>query len=201
MANILHIKSSILGEAGQSNALSQNFVEQYASTHVGSEVVTRDLGENPVPHLTGEAIGGFGLAEGERNATQEEALRLSNKLINELREADVVVLGLPMYNFGVPSALKAWIDYVARAGETFRYTEMGPEGLLKGKKAYVLAARGGKYFGTAADSQTAFINTFFNFIGISDIEIIYAEGLAMGDEPRTQALDEANRRVKTLAAA
>ncbi len=201
MTKLLQIKSSILGSNSTSSALSQKFIDQYLATNGGSELVVRDLDQTPVPHLTGEAFGGFGLAADERNAAQAEAAALSDDLINELREADVIVLGLPMYNFGVPSLLKAWIDYVARAGETFRYTEQGPEGLLKGKKAYVFAARGGKYLGTEADTQTGFITTFLNFVGITDIEFVFAEGLAMGDEPRAEALKDAEAELNSLLAA
>jgi FMN-dependent NADH-azoreductase len=201
MTKLLQINSSILGDASQSSLLSQKFVDQYLATHNGSELQVRDLGADPVPHLTGEAIGGFGFEIADRSEAQKEAANLSNALIAELKAADVIVLGLPMYNFGVPSALKAWIDYVARAGETFTYTEQGPQGLLTGKKAYVFATRGGKYLGTDFDTQTGFIQTFFGFIGITDVEIIYAEGLAMGDEPRNEALSAADAKLLELAAA
>lgn len=201
MTKLLQINSSILGSASTSSALSQKFVDEFLISNSGSELVVRDLGETPVPHLTGEAIGGFGLAAEARNSAQAEAAALSDTLMNELRAADVIVLGVPMYNFGVPSTLKAWIDYVARAGETFRYTELGPEGLLKGKKAYVVATRGGKYLGTAADTQTGFIITFLNFVGITDFEFVYAEGLAMGDEPRAEAFKDAEAQLSGLAAA
>ena len=111
----------------------------------------------------------------------------------------LLVIGLPMYNFGVPSSLKAWFDHVARAGTTFRYTEQGPEGLMKGKKVYVLATRGGYHAGTAADQQTPFVRRFLSFLGMDDVEFVYAEGLATGDENRQQALDEANARLAVLA--
>jgi len=201
MTNILHIKSSILGDAGQSNQISQKFVDQYLITHGGSELTVRDLSENPIPHLTGEAIGGYALAPENRTEAQAEAAALSDTLINELRTADIIVMGLPMYNFGVSSSMKAWIDYVARAGETFTYTENGPVGLLKGKKAYIFAARGGKYVGTPTDTQTGFIETILKFFGIVDYEIVYAEGLNMGDEPKADALAAANVKVAELAAA
>ncbi|GLQ07428.1 FMN-dependent NADH-azoreductase [Sneathiella chinensis] len=200
MVKVLHLKSSILGDAGQSNQLSQRFVDQYLSTVSGSSVTLRDLGENPVPHLTGEAVVGFGLPDAERTAAQTAAKELSDALIAELRDHDVLVIGLPMYNFSIPSTLKAWIDYVARVGETFRYTETGPEGLLKGKKAYVIAARGGKYVGTPADTQTSFMKTILGFVGITDVEFIFAEGLNMGDEARTAGLTEAEEEMGRLIA-
>jgi len=124
----------------------------------------------------------------------------SDALIAELRSADVVVIGLPMYNFGVPSTLKTYFDHVARAGETFRYTANGPEGLLQGKRACVIATRGGRYAGTARDLQSAFVRQFLGFIGITDVEFVYAEGLAMGEEARVAALAEAGKRIEQLAA-
>ncbi|WP_169568270.1 FMN-dependent NADH-azoreductase [Sneathiella limimaris] len=201
MTKILYLKSSILGEHSASNGLSQKFVDQYLATHSGSELIERDLGANPIPHLTGEALGGFGADEADRSPAQVEAANLSDQLIDELKSSDVIVLGLPMYNFGVPSALKAWIDYVAVAGKTFRYTEMGAQGLVQGKKVYIFATRGGKYVGTPADTQTGFMNTFLNFIGITDIEYVYAEGLALGEDPKTEAVQSAEEQLEVLAAA
>jgi FMN-dependent NADH-azoreductase len=125
----------------------------------------------------------------------------SDALIDELRAADVIVLGLPMYNFGVPSSLKAYFDHVARAGVTFRYTEKGAEGMLKGKKAYVFATRGGLYAGTPADTQTTYVRDFLRFIGIDDVEFVYAEGLAMGEAPKENALAAANRSIERLVRA
>jgi FMN-dependent NADH-azoreductase len=124
----------------------------------------------------------------------------SDALIAELEAADVIVLGLPMYNFGVPSTLKAYFDHVARAGVTFRYTADGPQGLLGGKKAYVLAARGGRYAGTPLDTQSDFVRQFLGFLGIRDVEFIYAEGLAMGDAHRDGALSHAGECIQQLAA-
>jgi len=124
----------------------------------------------------------------------------SDRLIDELRAADVVVLGLPMYNFGVPSSLKAYFDHVARAGVTFRYTAQGPQGLLTGKKGYVLATRGGFYRGTSRDSQSSYVRDFFAFLGIDDVEFIYAEGLAVSPDKRDTALDAANSSIAQLAA-
>jgi FMN-dependent NADH-azoreductase len=124
----------------------------------------------------------------------------SDALIEELRRADVLVLGLPMYNFGVPSTLRAYFDHVARAGVTFRYTPEGPVGLLTGKKAYVVATRGGRYAGTTADLQSAYVRQFLGFIGIREVEFIYAEGLALGAEQRERAIAAAEARIEALAA-
>src|SRR5207237_7970112 len=125
---------------------------------------------------------------------------LSAALIDELHRADVIVLGLPMYNFGLPSALKAYFDHIARAGVTFRYSEKGPVGLLTGKKVYVFAARGGLYAGTPLDTQTAYVRDMLRFLGIDDVEFVYAEGLAIGAERKAAALSQAQRAIERLAA-
>ena len=122
----------------------------------------------------------------------------SDSLISELKSADVVVLGLPMYNFGVPSMLKAYIDHVARAGETFRYTEKGPIGLVTGKRVYVFAARGGVYAGTPLDTQTKYVRDIFGFMGMKEVEFVYAEGLAISDANKLQSIERANGQVDQL---
>jgi FMN-dependent NADH-azoreductase len=137
---------------------------------------------------------------GERTAAQAEHVAYSDALIGELERADVIVLGLPMYNFGIPSTLKAYFDQIARAGRTFRYTQSGSEGLLKGKRAIVIATRGGRYAGTPLDSQTGYVRDFLRFLGIRDVEFVYAEGLALGEEPRAAALANARQAILALAA-
>ena len=124
----------------------------------------------------------------------------SDALIAELKRADVIVLGLPMYNFGVPSQLKSYFDHIARAGETFRYTATGPVGLLTGKKAYVFAARGGLYAGTALDTQTSYVRDFLRFVGIADVEFVYAEGLPISAESKAAGLARATAEIERLAA-
>jgi FMN-dependent NADH-azoreductase len=199
--NILQLDSSLFAGEGQSSRLAEQFVATLRREHPGTSVVRRDLARDPVPHLTAERFQGFGLAAGARNLEQQRAAELSDTLIGELRDADVLVLGLPMYNFGVPSTLKAWIDHVARAGLTFRYTAQGPQGLLGGRKAYVFATRGGTYAGTSLDTQSAYIRDFLAFLGIVDVEFVYAEGLALGDERRQLALAQATARGAALASA
>ena len=124
----------------------------------------------------------------------------SDALIEELKRADVIVLGVPMYNFGIPSTLKAWLDQIARAGLTFRYTETGAIGLLPDIKTYVFAARGGLYAGSALDTETTYLRDFLGFLGIKDVTFIYAEGLNMGEEPKQQALHNAKVRIDELLA-
>lgn len=200
MNQLLKINTSIFSDGGQSSRLADDFVAEWLNRHPGTEVNARDFVEQPVPHLTEERFKAFLTPETERNEAQQAIVAYSDDLIAELQTADVIVLGLPMYNFGVPSQLKAWFDHIARAGITFRYTENGPEGLLTGKKVYVLAARGGRYQGTPMDTQTDFVSNFFSFIGIEEVEFIYAEGLNMGDEPKQKALQQAHQDIERLAA-
>src|SRR6188768_130142 len=188
MKTLLQIQSSLFANGGQSSTLSREFVDAWTAANPGARVIRRDLNADPVPHLTAERFQAF-LAKPETRTPEQQAIAgYSDALIAELQAADVIVIGLPMYNFGLPSTLKAYFDHIARAGETFRYTEKGPVGLLTGKKAIVFATRGGLYAGTPLDSQTSYIRAFLAFLGITDIEFIYAEGLAMGDAKKQIAL-------------
>jgi len=195
---ILQIKSSVFNGSGQSSHLAGEFVARLREERPDAEVVERDVVADPVPHLDGARTGAFFAKPGERSAEQRAVIAYSNALIDEVRSADVLVLGLPMYNFGVPSQLKAWFDHIARAGETFKYTEKGPVGLLTGKKAYVFAARGGLY--GDHHSQSEFVRQFLGFIGITDVEFVYAEGLAISAESRNNSLIAAQARSQRLAA-
>jgi len=154
-----------------------------------------------VPHLDAERFGAFITPNEKRTEKQKLLVAYSDRLIGEIRSADTLVLGLPMYNFGVPSTLKAWFDQIARAGVTFRYTEKGPVGLLTGKKAYVLATRGGIYEGTPRDTQTAYVRDFLAFLGITDVEFVYAEGLAISEASKTASLAKARETIQQLAPA
>ena len=191
---VLQINSSIQGPAGQSTILATQLARE-----LGDDIVVRDLVAEPIPHLTAERFAAFLAKPAERTAAQQVVVEESDALINELREAEVIVLGLPMYNYGVPSQLKAWFDHVARAGVTFRYTEKGPQGLITGKKVYVISTRGGLYAGTARDSETVHVREFLALLGLTDVEFIYAEGLAMGDTVREPALAQARERVTRIA--
>src|SRR5438445_5534290 len=191
MKTLVKLNTSIFGENGASSRLTDAFVARWLAAHPGARVIERDLATNPVPHLTAEVFAGFSAKPGERSPAQQTAVEASDELIDELKRADVLVLGLPMYNFGVPSTLKAYFDHIGRVGKTFSYSEKGPEGLLTGKKAYVFATRGGVYAGTPNDTETSYVQMFLSFLGISDIEFVYAEGLAMGDVPRNKALESA----------
>jgi FMN-dependent NADH-azoreductase len=194
MKTIFQLNASILSGEGQSSRLADAFV----AAQPDARVIRRDLARDPVPHIDAERFSAFIAAKDKRNEKQEQIVAYSDQLIGELKQADVIVLGLPMYNFGVPSTLKAYFDHIARAGVTFRYTEKGPVGLLTGKKAYVFAARGGIYAGTPRDTQTAYVRDFLAFLGITDVEFIYAEGLAMGETSRDAALSKAKSRIENL---
>ena len=195
---ILQIKSSVFNGSGQSSRLAEQFVALLREQHPDAKLIQRDLVADPVPHLDGARAGAFFAKPEERTPEQRAVIAYSDALIDELRGADVLVLGLPMYNFGVPSQLKAWFDHLARAGVTFKYTEKGAVGLLTGKKAYVFAARGGIYGDN--DAQTQFVRQFLGFIGITDIEFVYAEGLAISPESRNNSLAAAQARSRRLAA-
>lgn len=200
MKKLLQLKTSLFANQGQSSQISDAFVAAWQVSRPGSQVTVRDLAVDPVPHLDGAGFQAFLTQPGERTAEQAAKVAYSDKLIGELQEADVLVIGLPMYNLGIPSTLKAWIDHVARAGVTFRYTANGPQGLLAGKKAYVFATRGGRYAGTAFDTQTDFVRNFLGFIGISEVEFVYAEGLNMGEESKTAGLAGAHAELTRIAA-
>ena len=199
MKSILQINASLYAGDGQSSRLADQLVAELRGQHPGAELIVRDLAREPVPHLDAERFGAFLAKPESRTPTQHAVVSYSDALIDELRRADAIVLGLPMYNFGVPSQLKAWFDHVARTGVTFKYTEKGAVGLLTNKRVFVLATRGGKYTGTSGDSQTPFVRQFLGFLGITDVEFIYAEGLAMGDAPKNEALAGAQGLIRRLA--
>ena len=192
MNTLLQLNTSIFAGDGQSSRLADSFVATRKILEPGLKVVVRDLAKDPVPHLTAEGFRGFIARPEARTPGQAEIVAYSDALIDELRRADTIVIGLPMYNFGVPSTLKAYFDHIARAGVTFKYTDKGPVGLLAGKKVYVISTRGGVYAGGHLDSETTYVRDFLAFLGITDVEFIYAEGLAMGEAPRKAGLEKAH---------
>jgi len=183
MNNILIVTSSANGEASVSSRLAKAHAAQLAAAHPGARIVRRDVGADPIPHLTHVTVAAIkGTPE---SAAELEARALSDTLVAELVEADLVVIASPMYNFGMSSTLKSWFDHVARAGLTFRYTADGPEGLLKGKQAVLIESRAGFYSegaGAAMDGQEPHIRTLLGFIGITDVTVVRAEKLAFGPE-------------------
>src|SRR5882762_6780488 len=201
MTTLLQINASINHDNGQSSQLANQFVAAFRTRTPDAKIVVRNVAAaDPVPHLNAERFGAFITKPEERSTAQQAVVAYSDTLINELKQADVIVLGLPMYNFGLPSQLKAYFDHVARIGVTFEYTEKGPVGKLTGKKVYVFAARGGVYEGTPMDTQTSYVRDFLRFLGMSDVEFIYAEGLHLGPESKEESLAKAVAEIARLAA-
>jgi len=200
MTRLLKINTSARSN-GNANRLGDELVEAWVNARPETQVQARDFGREPLPHLSEDEINAFFTPAEARTPEQQELVRTSDELVAELKAADVLVLSVPMYNFGIPSTLKAYFDRVARAGITFKYTSEGPVGLVTGKKAYVVAARGGLYAGTPKDTQTTYLREFLGFIGITDVEFIYAEGLNLGDERKAQAEAQARQQILQLVAA
>jgi FMN-dependent NADH-azoreductase len=201
MTTLLQINASINNGNGESSRLSKQFVDAFRGRHPDAKIVVRDVASTePVPHLDAERFGAFIAKPEERSAEQRAVVTYSDELIGELEQADVIVLGLPMYNFGVPSQLKAYFDHIARVGVTFKYTDKGPVGLLTGKKAYVFAARGGQYAGTPLDTQSSYVRDFLRFLGIADVQFVYAEGLHISPQSKEAGLARAAAEIERLAA-
>lgn len=196
--NILIVTSSAQGEASVSGQLAATFADQLRATHPGARITVRDVGRDPIPHLTEATVAGI-RAEGKTQA-EIAARDLSDRLIEELREADLVVIASPMYNFGISSTLKAWFDHVLRARVTFRYTQDGPEGLLGGRKVVVIESRAGFYgSGDPADSQEPHLRQMLGFMGLTDVTFVRAEKLAFGPEAASAAIAEATAQLEALA--
>ena len=197
MSNILLVHSSIFGAESKSLGLARQFLAR----HGQPAVVERQLTPETMPHLDAETFLAMRVPEAERTERQKQRLALSDALIAELEAADTIVLAVPMYNFSIPSALKAWIDHVTRAGRTFRYSAAGPEGLLKGKKVFVLSARGGFYSAgpyTAFDFQEPYLRAALRFIGLEDVTFVHLEGFALGPEMAEQASARARAAIDAL---
>ncbi|MCH8536834.1 MAG: NAD(P)H-dependent oxidoreductase [Alkalimonas sp.] len=195
MKHVLVIESSISGKNGQSTQLIEAFTKNLPAEISIDRI---DLQQQPLPHLDMPEIAAWMTPADERTAEQQALASQSDQLIERVKQADAIVLGVPMYNFGVPSQLKALFDRIARAGLTFKYTENGPVGLLDNKPVFIFATRGGIYQGTGADNQTPYLEQFFQFIGLKEQYFIYAEGLNMGEESATKAFDAAKKRIEEL---
>ena len=198
---ILQVNSSARREGSQSTLLASAIVAQLRANEPGAAVTVRDLAHTPHPELDESTLQAL-FTPAEKH-TQEQAARVAqdDTLIAEIQAADIVVLGVPMYNFGVPAQLKNWIDAVTRAKVTFRYTASGPEGLLSGKKVYVALTRGGKYRNTPADTQVPYLRMVLGFLGMTDVQFVYAEGLAMGTEAANEAMASAHQQIDVALAA
>jgi len=200
MSKVLLITSSPRGDASHSSRIARKLADQLTSGDPESTVV-RDLFREPLPHIGEDFVTAIGIAENQRTPTQSTAVALSDRLIAELFAADVIVIASAMINFGVSSTLKTYIDYVLRSGVTFRYTANGPEGLVKGKKAYIVQASGGVYSegpAKAANFQDTYLKHILSFIGITDVEVIHIEGVAFGPEAAQKALTAAAGQVAAV---
>ncbi|MBS0326163.1 MAG: FMN-dependent NADH-azoreductase [Proteobacteria bacterium] len=193
--NILQIHSSVRGRDSHSTRLANRITSALRADNPRASLTIRDLGQFPHPALDEAAVGALFTPADQRTAEQAARVAQDDGLIAELQAADIVVLGVPMYNFGIPVQLKNWIDAIARRGVTFRYTDRGAEGLLTGRKVYVALARGGRYRGTPSDSQVPYLKTVLGFLGLTDIEFVYAEGLAMGPDAERAAYADASGQI------
>jgi FMN-dependent NADH-azoreductase len=199
---LLHIDSSILADNSVSRALTAQIVAQWSAQHPGTTVEYLDLASQGPTHLSADSLG-FRLPAGSAMSTVQKAENaISEALVQQFLAADVVVVGAPLYNFSIPSQLKAWIDRVAQIGRTFKYTENGPQGLASGKTVIVASTRGGMYStsegGRAMEHQESYLQTVFGFFGISDVRIVRAEGLAMGEAGKAQALASAHIAIRSV---
>jgi FMN-dependent NADH-azoreductase len=201
MSKVLLVTSSPRGDASHSKRIARTLVDQLASGDPKSTVTVRDLFKEPLPHIGEDFVGALFAPPENHTPAQSAAFALSDKLIAELFAADVIVIASSMINFGISSTLKTYIDYVLRKGVTFRYTENGPEGLVKGKKAYIVRASGGVYTEGAAkplNFQDPYLKVILGFIGITDVETIHIEGIAYGPEATDKALAAAAAHVATV---
>ncbi|KQV78589.1 FMN-dependent NADH-azoreductase [Massilia sp. Root351] len=204
MANVLYINSSVRNSGSLSRQLSAEFIAKWKAANPSDTIVERDLAAHPVPHLTEQMMGAFFTPAEARNADQAHTVKISDTLVAEVQAADVIVIGAPMYNFSVSSTLKAWIDHIARAGVTFKYTETGPVGQLTGKKVYIFTATGGVYSeGPAAgyDHLSTYLRAVLGFLGLTDITFVQAEGVALGEQAVADTLAKTRKSIDELVAA
>ncbi|WP_144109986.1 FMN-dependent NADH-azoreductase [Paraburkholderia sp. BCC1886] len=195
MTTILQINSAARSQGANSTLLVNELTAKLEQSNPGAQVVVRNLQAEPLPHLDDAVLGAFFTPADQRSPEQAAIAARSDALIAELQAADIVVIGAPMYNFGISSQLKTYFDFIARAGVTFKYGANGAEGLITGKKVYVVSARGGKYLGTPHDSQTPYLKSFLGFLGMTDLTFIYAEGLNMGPDAAGAALAAAREAI------
>jgi FMN-dependent NADH-azoreductase len=200
--NLLLVTSSLFGAASQSRQIADEFVAAWRGSHPGTQVVERDLTAAAIPHLSQDTLAALGTPAEKRSAAQQDMAAFADTLIAEVEVADVIVLTAPMYNFTIPSTLKAWIDHVARAGRTFRYTASGPKGLLKGKKVFIVTGRGGLYTGDSParvlDFQEPYLRGMLGFLGLTDVTFIHVEGLAVSAEAADQGRARARQAIGAI---
>jgi len=199
---LLHIDSSILGDNSASRQLSRELVQAWTAAEPGINVTYRDLAADAISHFSAQTLVAAGTSAELRDAAQQHEADLSASTLAEFLAADAVVIAAPMYNFSIPTQLKAWIDRIAVAGQTFRYTEAGPEGLCGDKKLVIVSTSGGLHTGQPSSvGHEQYLRLMFGFLGITDIEFVRAEGLAYGDDMRTKAISEAKLQISQQFAA
>jgi FMN-dependent NADH-azoreductase len=203
MSKLLLVTSSLFGDQSKSAQLAREFVEAWRGTNPGTTVVERPLTPESIPHLSLGALGALMTPAEQRSAEQHTTVAFADRLIEELEAADTIVLAVPMYNFSIPSTLKAWIDHVARAGRTFRYSAQGPEGLLKDKKVFVVTGRGGIYTGDSPakvlDFQEPYLRGVLGFLGLTDVSFIHVEGLRLSPAAAEQGVARAREAIAAIA--
>ncbi len=200
--NVLSIESSPLGDYSISRQLSAKILAELRAKHPNAHVVTRDLAASPLPHLDATVVGSFFTSPDQRSEAQNAALKLSDDCVDELISADIIVIGAPMWNFGIPSSLKAWVDHVIRVGRTFQYTANGPEVILPPGKKVIVASSRGSVISTgpmqAMDHQESHLKTVLGFIGIHDVYYVRAEGVARGEEALKTAMATADSQLHEI---
>lgn len=201
MANLLFVRSSLFGDVSQSRLIASDFIDRWRQSHPGTVVVERDLMADGIPHLSLAAFAASLTPADARNAAEHRAAALADALIEEVEAADVIVIAAPMYNFSIPSTLKAWIDHITRAGRTFRYGAGGAEGLLKGKEVFVITGRGGIYSGDSPakglDFQEPYLRAMLGFLGL-DVTFIHVEGLKISPEAAATGIERARKTIGEL---
>jgi FMN-dependent NADH-azoreductase len=198
MKRILFIHSSLFGDDSAGTRIARSLVERLVAAYPGSVVSRIDLAQGAMPHLDAEEFNSWSVPAEQRDETQEALAARSDGLVAQLLSHDTLVLAVPMYNLGIPSTLKAWIDRVVRAGKTFTYTSEGPRGLAGGMDAYLVLTRGGAYRDTPLDTQAAYLESVLGLIGIDSVQTIYAESLNRGGDARERALTGAQARIEEL---
>ncbi len=201
MTHILYVTSSIRGEDSFSNRVASTLLDDLKKSHSGATVTERNLSQHPLPHIDHDYFQATRTPDGPKTAAQRAVLAKSDALVDELFKADIIVIAVPMYNFGIPSTLKTWIDYIARPGRTFSYSEKGPEGLLKGKRVILVTASGGVYSeGPYApfEHQGSYLRVVLGFLGVTNIQQVFVEGVALGAEQAEKAVASGSERAHNV---
>ena len=202
MANLLFVASSLFGDGSQSRLIASEFIDRWRQSHPHTTVVERDLAADDIPHLSLAAFAASLTPADTRSTAEHRAAALADALIEEVEAADVIVIAAPMYNFSIPSTLKAWIDHITRAGRTFRYGAAGAEGLLKGKKVFIITGRGGIYSDDSPakdmDFQEPYLRAMLGFLGLDDVTFIHVEGLKISPEAAASGIERARKTIGDL---